>query len=77
LVQVKRSFTVSAADEDCIKTFTDIWHDFRNPSGFQPGQDAFAIITRHGTNVLLEHFGVLLDSARVSAEADSISNAMN
>jgi len=65
--QVKRSFTVSATDEDCVKTFTDFWLDFVNARCFLQGTDAFAVITRHGTNVLLEHFAPLLDSARVAA----------
>src|SRR5258706_10293766 len=28
--QVKRTFTVSAADEDCQKANGDFWHDFKN-----------------------------------------------
>lgn len=69
LAQAKRTFTISAQDEDCVKSFTDFWRDFTDANSFVPGSDALALITRHGTNVLLEQFNALLDTARVSASA--------
>ena len=51
--QVKRSFTVSTADEDCVKTVTDFWKDFKGPQ-FKPG-DRLVLATQRGTNTLLEH----------------------
>jgi hypothetical protein len=60
--QVKRSFTVSAADEECVKAITDFWKDFKGPQ-FGP-EDRLVLVTQRGTNVLLEHFSGLLDCAR-------------
>ena len=67
--QVKRNFTVSAADEECRQTIQDCWKDFRNAQLFDPANDRLAIITLRGTNTLLEHFAGLLDGARAPADA--------
>ena len=64
--QVKRSFTVSTADEDCVKTVTDFWRDFKGPQ-FKPG-DRLVLATQRGTNTLLEHFSGLLDCARAARD---------
>jgi hypothetical protein len=64
--QVKRSFTVSIADEDCVKTVTDFWKDFKGPQ-FKPG-DRLVLATQRGTNTLLEHFSGLLDCARAARD---------
>lgn len=64
--QVKRSFTVSTADEDCVKTVTDFWKDFKGPQ-FKPG-DRLVLATQRGTNTLLEHFSGLLDCARAARD---------
>ena len=62
--QVKRSFTVSIADQNCVKTVTDFWKDFTGPQ-FKPG-DRLVLVTQRGTNTLLEHFSGLLDCARAA-----------
>lgn len=67
--QVKRSFTVSATDEECVDTFRDFLADFSNRARFTREVDAFAIIVRHGTAVILEQFGALIDCARVATSA--------
>jgi hypothetical protein len=67
--QAKRTFTISDADDDCTKTFADFWRDFNNPTVFNRSDDAFAIIVRQGSNVLLDSFGSLLDCARVAPDA--------
>lgn len=63
--QVKRSFTLSASDEECAKVITDFWKDF-NDVHFSKGHDRLALVTLRGTNTLLEHFVGLLDCARSS-----------
>lgn len=68
LGQVKRTFTVSASDEECVKAIGDFWKDFKNTSAFNSSTDRFALITLRGTNVLLEHFAGLLDCARSSSD---------
>lgn len=64
--QVKRTFTVSATDDECKKAVQDFWKDFRNPQLFSPAVDRFALVTLRGTNTLLEHFLGLLDCARAA-----------
>lgn len=66
--QVKRTFTVSATDEECKKAVQDFWKDFKSPQHFAPDADRFALITFRGTNTLLEHFSGLLDSARTARD---------
>ena len=63
--QVKRSFTVSASDQECVKAVTDFWKDF-NASHFSKDHDRLALVTLRGTNMLLRHFVGLLDCARAA-----------
>ncbi|WP_256091683.1 nSTAND1 domain-containing NTPase [Candidatus Thiosymbion oneisti] len=66
--QVKRSFTVSTADEECRKAILDFWKDFKNSDQFSPEGDRLVLVTRRGTNTLLEHFVGLLDCARAARD---------
>jgi hypothetical protein len=66
--QVKRSFTVSAADGECKKAVQDFWKDFKNPQRFAPEADRFALVSLRGTHTLLEHFSGLLDCARAARD---------
>lgn len=66
--QVKRSFTLSASDEECTKAIGDFWKDF-NGSQFSKANDRLVLVTQRGTNTLLEHFAGLLDCARSSNDA--------
>ena len=64
--QVKRTFTVSATDNEAKKAVQDFWKDFKSPQHFAPDADRFALVTFRGTNTLLEHFSGLLDCARAA-----------
>ena len=66
--QVKRTFTISATNPECIKTITDSWKDFLDKQKFSEADDRFAIITLRGTNTFLAHFAGLLDCARTSRD---------
>lgn len=66
--QVKRSFTVGAADDECRKAIEDFWKDFKTPDRFSPADDRLVLVTLRGTNTLLEHFVGLLDCARASRD---------
>jgi hypothetical protein len=66
--QVKRTFTVSAGDEECKKAIGDFWRDFKSPDRFSAEDDRLVLVTLRGTNVLLEHFVGLLDCARASRD---------
>lgn len=58
--QVKRSFTVSETDEDCVATFRAAFADFNNTALFNKSQDALLLITHLGSNRLLGDLGALL-----------------
>ena len=66
LVQVKRTFTVSDKNKECVKAITDFWADFKAGSLFNTDTDRFAIVTQFGTATLLKQFTSLLDAARAS-----------
>lgn len=69
--QVKRSFTLSATNEECSKTIHDFWRDFKNTEQFSPARDRLALVTLRGTNTLLEYLCGLLDCSRAARdEAD-------
>lgn len=66
--QVKRSFTISAADDDCKQTIHDFWNDFKNSDRFSPADDRLVLVTLRGTETLLKHFVGLLDCARAARD---------
>jgi tRNA A37 threonylcarbamoyladenosine biosynthesis protein TsaE len=75
--QVKRSFTVSATDDECSKAVEDFWKDFNNDQLFSPADDRFALVVLRGTNVLLENFSGLLDCARASRDAADFEHRLS
>ncbi|MCH1571649.1 MAG: hypothetical protein L7S64_09915, partial [Longimicrobiales bacterium] len=68
-VQAKRAFTVSAYDEECVRTISGMWDDYRSGDRFDAAHDRLAIATLHGTSTLLGSFRSLLDCARDSSDA--------
>ena len=74
--QVKRSFTVSATDEECKKAFQDFWADFKDAGHFNPATDRFALVTLRGTNTLLEYFAGLLDAAHAARDAEEFERRL-
>ena len=74
--QVKRSFTVSANDDECKKAVQDFWKDFKNPEQFSQTLDRFALVTLQGTKTLLGHFSGLLDCARASRDGDDFEHRL-
>ena len=75
-LQVKRSFRVSARDNDCRKTVTGMWHDFLSDR-FDETQDQMAVVTLHGTSTLLRDFVSLLECARASKDADDFNHRLS
>jgi hypothetical protein len=65
--QVKRNFTVSATNAECVQAIGDFWKDFSG-AHFSINDDRFVLVTLRGTNTLLEHFAGLLDCARASRD---------
>ncbi|MCK9608445.1 MAG: hypothetical protein M0R33_18550 [Methylomonas sp.] len=75
--QVKRSFTISAADDECKKAIGDFWKDFKKAAPFNPQHDRFVLVTLRGTNVLLENFVGLLDCARGAADGEEFERRLS
>jgi len=65
--QIKRSFTLSAADSECQDTIAAAWRDFSNTDKFQQGRDAIVLITFLGTNRIQHDVRWLLTQARAAA----------
>ncbi|MGA2065681.1 MAG: hypothetical protein ABSG86_11960 [Thermoguttaceae bacterium] len=74
--QVKRTFTVSSANEECKKTMQDFWKDFQKSDRFTPGSDRLALVTLRGTSTLLEHFSGLLDCARAARDSSEFEHRL-
>ncbi|MBN8768756.1 MAG: hypothetical protein J0I01_07320 [Stenotrophomonas nitritireducens] len=75
--QVKRSFTISAADDECKKAIGDFWKDFRKADPFNPQHDRFLLVTLRGTNTLLENLVGLLDCARGAANGEEFQRRLS
>lgn len=75
--QVKRRFTISAADEECKKAIGDFWKDFKKADPFNPEHDRLVLVTLRGTNTLLEHFVGLLDCARGAADGEEFQRRLS
>ena len=69
-VQVKRTFTISANNEDCRKTIQGMWVDFRADDRFSISMDQLAIVTLHGTSALLRDFNSLLQCVRATTDSE-------
>ncbi len=68
-VQVKRTFTVSANNDDCRKTIQGMWDDFQAGDRFSSSTDYLAIAILHGTATVLQDFNSLLLCARATTDA--------
>lgn len=75
--QVKRSFTVSAANDECKKAIGDFWRDFKKGVPFNPQHDRLVLVTLRGTNTLLETFVALLDCARGAADGEEFQRRLS
>lgn len=75
--QVKRSFTISATDDECKKAIGDFWKDFNKADPFNPGHDHLILVTLRGTNTLLANFVGLLDCARGAANGEEFQRRLS
>lgn len=69
VAQVKRTFTVSDANNECRETFQGMWDDFCSGDRFDVSVDRLAVITLHGTSTLLQSFNSLLQCAQATTNA--------
>ena len=72
-VQVKRTFSLAATDEDCVKTLGAAWDDFNNTKRFNPDTDRVALITGHAPTRFTKGMRALLDMARATLDAADFS----
>ncbi len=75
--QVKRSFTVSSNDDDCVEAITDFWKDFDAAQPFSRANDALALVVLRGTQSLLGHLNSLLDCARAALDAPDFAHRLH
>lgn len=75
--QVKRSFTISAANDECKKAVGDFWKDFKKADPFNPQCDRLVLVTLRGTSTLLENFVGLLDCARGAADGEEFQRRLS
>lgn len=76
-MQVKRTFTISATDDECKKAIGDFWQDFKKATPFIPETDRLVLVTLRGTNVLLQNFAGLLDAARAAAGGEEFERRLS
>ena len=76
-VQVKRTFTVSASNDDSRETIQRMWDDFRAGDRFAIPTDQLAIVTLHGTFALLRDFNSLLHCARATTDSGDFSRRVS
>lgn len=74
--QVKRSFTVSSANDECRKTFLSFWKDFKS-TRFDIALDRLCLVTLKGTNSLLVHFASLLEAANNSKSLEDFQQRLS
>lgn len=74
--QVKRTFTISPADEKCRKAIEDFWNDFKGGDPYSLATDRFALVVQRGTQNLLEHFSGLLDCARAASDGAEFAHRL-
>ena len=74
--QVKRTFRVSAANEECRKAIGDFWRDFTGDGLFSAATDRFTLVTLRGTDNLLEHFNRLLTCARAAGSGEEFAQRL-
>lgn len=76
VAQVKRTFVLSASNEDCCKTLRSAWADFNNGAAFDAANDGLILIVYLGTNRILRDVETLLTQARASSSSDDFGSRL-
>ena len=74
--QVKRSFTISARNEECEKTIGGFWRDFRTSERFCRDTDRLVVVTQLGSTALLHHFRGLLACADAAPDCEEFERRL-
>ena len=75
-LQVKRAFTLSTKDSECVKTFRGALSDFRNTPQFDQQRDVVALVTSSLSAKLARGLRTLLDCARASLNAEDMARRL-
>lgn len=72
-IQAKRTFSLAASDEECVKTLRAAWDDFVNPELSITNDDRLVLITGQAPTSFTKGMRTLLDMARATASAEDFS----
>lgn len=75
--QVKRKFTVSTTNTECVDTICKMWRDFKNSDLFDPQVDRFVLVVQRGTNRLLHDLASLLETARAAQNPEEFQHRLS
>jgi len=72
-LQVKRAFSLTGTDKECVTVLQGALSDFRNSAQFNQDRDAIAIVTSSLSARLARGVTTLLDCARASSSAQDMA----
>ena len=75
-LKVKRAFSLSATDSECVKTLRGALDDFRNSTQFDQQRDVVAVVTSSLSAKLARGLRTLLDCARASITAADMARRL-
>lgn len=75
-IQVKRSFSLAASDEECVKTLHAAWNDFTNTKLFNADNDRIGLIIGQSPTSFAKGMRALLDLARATLDAADFSRRL-
>ena len=75
-LQVKRAFTLSATDSECVQMLRGALGDFRNSAQFDQQRDVVALVTSSLSAKLARGLRTLLECARASTNAADMARRL-
>ena len=75
--QIKRSFSVSLQNEECVDTVQGMWEDFIADDRLRYPIDQLCIIVLHGTSTILHDFSSLLQCARATKDVEDFDRRVS
>ena len=75
--QIKRAFSVSSQNEECVRTIQGMWDDFIADDRLNHPIDQLAIIVLHGTSTILHDFSSLLQCARATKDEEDFNRRVS
>lgn len=75
-LQVKRAFSLSVKDSECVQTLCGALADFRNAAQFDQQRDVVALVTSSLSAQLARSLRTLLDCARASLSAAEMTRRL-